>query len=89
MSFLATQLDFLSMPSTIKRILDYVTGEVYNDSQQLTIPSGSESNDLKHESSTTPSKSPPATLSLAQQAQRVLSPKISEEEKEANRKRLK
>jgi len=79
------------MPSTIKRILEYVTGEAFKDAQPLAVPPEITvtSNATGQEQSGTAGKQSLAKTSLAEQAQRVLSPKISEEEKEANRKRLK
>lgn len=71
------------MPSTIKRLLDYISGEAFAG-QPLPVPPP-----LATTNGAAPSSPSKSLTSLAEQAQRVLSPRISEEEKEANRKRLK
>lgn len=75
------------MPSTIKRILDYISGEAFAEAPTISPPPlHAATNGDDKSGPQSPSKS---LISLAEQVRRVLAPQISEEEKEASRKRLK
>lgn len=75
----------------MKRILDYVTGEAFEGQPIPSVPT-QDPDDAKDRTDKTDSPAltrAHSSTSLAEKAQRVLSPKISPDEKERNRKRLK